>query len=142
MTDGEPGPIPLASGQQLFRVRRRVLGFFDREGVRCEPPKRPYLLSGIARPERFAADVRTEAGMLAGHAVFPDHHAFNGSDLEQVTTQARAAAADALVTTAKDAARLPQTAMHVPILVLRIAAEFDDEAGFRQRLLDAVRSAA
>lgn len=142
--EGEPGPIALASGQQLFRVRRRVLGFFDRDGVRCEPPKRPYLLSGIARPERFAADVRTAAaaGMLAGHAVFPDHHAFSGSDLEQVTTQARVAAADALVTTAKDAVRLPQTEMHVPILVLRIAAEFDDEAGFRQRLLDAARSAA
>lgn len=140
--EGDPAPILLASGQKVLRVRRRVLGFFDRGGIRCDPPKRPYLLSGIARPERFAADVRAEAGTLAGHDAFPDHHAFLGSDVEQVTTRARTANADALVTTAKDAVRLPRMEADLPILVLRIAAELDDEAAFRQLLKDAARSAA
>ena len=67
-----------------FRVRRRPAGFVDLAGgVRLRPRARPFLLAGIARPERFVADVRA-----AGHdgrrarAFFRDHHAFRPTEIE------------------------------------------------------------
>ncbi len=72
---------------------------------------------------------------MAGTAVFADHHAYSGAGLAGVEERARAAGADAIVTTAKDAVRLPRPSL--PLLVLRIAAEVDDAALLRERLLRA-----
>jgi tetraacyldisaccharide-1-P 4'-kinase len=45
---------------------------------------------------------------------FPDHHWYTTNDLERVTEAVRATGADLVVTTAKDAVRLPrQTAWAV-----------------------------
>jgi tetraacyldisaccharide-1-P 4'-kinase len=49
--------------------------------------------------------------------------------------RARALGADALVTTAKDEVRLPDLSSDLPILVLRISAEIEDEARFRELVL-------
>ena len=61
-----------------------------------------------------------------GTAVFADHHPFRVEELHELQKRARGVAADALVTTAKDAVRLPQTDQEMPILVLRIGAAIED----------------
>jgi tetraacyldisaccharide 4'-kinase len=127
-----------------FRVRRRGLGFASPAGEAVAAPARPFLLAGIARPQRFAADVGRVCPTVVGTAFFRDHHAFSAADLEAVMSRARAAGADALVTTAKDAERLapsdPAPSDPVlPLLVFRVAAEIDDEDRLLERLLAAVR---
>lgn len=127
---------------RVFHVGRRVLGFFDLAGGVRPAPARPFLVCGIARPERFEADVRERVKDVAGCARYADHHRYRDDEWRDLLARARAAGADALVTTAKDAVRLPDTSGEPPVLVLRIHADFHDEPRFRQRLLAAARRAA
>jgi tetraacyldisaccharide 4'-kinase len=124
--------------ERAFRVRRRPLGFFSPAGEARPAPSRPFLFAGIARPERFAADVRASCPVV-GTAFFRDHHAFSAADVEGVAARARAASADALVTTAKDAERLGTLEAGLPLLVFRVAAEIDDEARLLERILAVIR---
>jgi tetraacyldisaccharide 4'-kinase len=141
--DAEAPPAGLARHVDAFRVSRRVLGFFDLGGEARPKPVRPFLLSGIARPERFEADVRARAGSVAGIAAFPDHHRFTAGEVRDALDRARATGADAVVTTAKDAVRLPAAIpADLPLLVLRIEVEIADAPRFRDRLLAAARRAA
>jgi tetraacyldisaccharide 4'-kinase len=128
--------------ERTFQVGRRGLGFFSPQGDPRPAPLRPFLLAGIARPERFEADVRALSPEVAGHTFFPDHHPYSAGDLAEAARRALAAGADALVTTAKDAVRLPETAPGPPLLVFRIAAEIEDEPRLRARLLAAARRVA
>jgi len=125
--------LAAAHAGRVLRLRRRVVGFFGPDGAERPAPAHPFLLSGIARPERFHCDVTPRVGQVAGTAAFGDHHAFTPQELAGVEMRARQAGADALVTTAKDAVRLPPVSL--PLLVLRIAAEVDDEARLRERVL-------
>jgi tetraacyldisaccharide 4'-kinase len=136
LLEGRHGP-----GRTL-RVRRRLAGFTALDGSPRRVPRRPFLLAGIARPERFARDVRELAGEVSGARLFPDHHRFRPSELAEVLAAARAAGADAVVTTAKDAVRLSGQDGDLPVLVLGIAAEFEDEAPLRRRLAALVPEAA
>jgi tetraacyldisaccharide 4'-kinase len=126
----------------LFRFSRRSEGFVDRGGRLASAPSRPFLVSGIARPERFESDVRALVSGVSGAVRFRDHHAFTGREMTAVFERARAAGADAVVTTAKDVVRLPDVASPLPVLVLRIAAQIEDEEAFRDRLLAVARRAA
>ena len=136
--DGERPAVPLA---HVFRLRRRVEGFFDRAGLARAAPARAFLLAGIARPERFLADVAAHAAVAVGSEVFRDHHWFTPDELQRAADRARHAGADAVVTTAKDAERLPPGWEPLPVVVLRIAAEVEEADSFHDLVLGAVRSA-
>jgi tetraacyldisaccharide 4'-kinase len=123
------------SSSRVFRMRRRAGGFFDLAGTPAPAPARAFLLTGIARPERVASDLSRQGIVLAGHAAFPDHHRFRPEEVEPILTRARSAGADAIVTTAKDAVRLPAGAGPLPVLVSRVRCEVEDEPRFRERLL-------
>ncbi|MDD5308171.1 MAG: tetraacyldisaccharide 4'-kinase [Deltaproteobacteria bacterium] len=71
----------------------------------AERGARAFLLSGIARPSRFARTVRDAGFDVAGHAAFPDHHRFTASDLTRVGREARDLCASLVLTTEKDLAR-------------------------------------
>ncbi len=124
--------------ERCFRLGRRVRGFFDLAGQERPAPRRPFLAAGIARPERFQADVEALAQAVPGTAFFRDHHSFGSGEVADLVARARSLEADALVITAKDAVRFPGTGATIPILVLRIAAAVEDEARFLERLLATV----
>lgn len=127
------GPFP----DRVFRVERRSDGFVDRDGHAAAAPRRPFLVAGIAHPERLEEDVRTLAGDVAGRAFFPDHHRYRAEDVRRVEDEAARAGADALVTTEKDLPRLPAT--ELPVRALRIAPEIRDEERLRARVLAVAR---
>lgn len=82
-------------------------------------------LAGIARPERFFDDLRASGYIVVATRAFADHHAFSAADVAAVVDAARAAGADAVVTTEKDAVRLEglvagATAFYAVPLTLRI----------------------
>src|SRR5262249_46923859 len=132
------GIVGSLGASRTFVIRRRPIGFVSCAGEPRPAPARPFLLAGIARPERFAADASALVPAVAGTAFFRDHHAFARAELERVASRARAAGADAVLTTAKDAERLAGFDPGLPLLVLRIAAEIDDEARLLERLMDVV----
>jgi len=123
--------------ERAFVVRRRTRGFFDAQGRPQAAPRRAFLLSAIARPERFAADVAAAGVEILGHAAFRDHHLFRPGDLEAVWRQAQGA--DAVVATEKDLVRLPDVARTPGLVVLGIEAQIEDETRFRERVLAAAR---
>jgi tetraacyldisaccharide 4'-kinase len=75
---------------RVLRLRRRGLGFFGPEGDARPAPERPFLLSGIARPERFHRDVAPLVGRVSGTAVFADHRAYTAAEVARIEAQARA----------------------------------------------------
>jgi tetraacyldisaccharide 4'-kinase len=136
LEEGEP-----ASGPHFF-ARRRTEGFTDLRGGVQDAPRRAGLLSGVACPERLEADVRSLGVEVLAHSRYPDHHRFRAQELESAAQDARKRGADALVTTAKDAVRLPEAALPLPLLVLSMRLELLDEEAFLGRLLSVARRAA
>jgi tetraacyldisaccharide 4'-kinase len=134
-----PDASPKLDPRKSFRVRRRIDGFFARNGEPRPTPRRAFLLAGIARPARFEADVRSCGAELLGTAFYPDHHAFSLKELQRELARARSLGADALVTTAKDEVRLPVAAGEPPLLVARLSVEIDDALRFGEQILSCVR---
>jgi tetraacyldisaccharide 4'-kinase len=129
--------------ERCFRVARRVAGWRTLDGAAAAPPDRAFLLAAIARPERLEQDAGGAGVAVVGREFFRDHHRFGADELARVASQARAAGASAIVTTAKDAVRLEGApALGLPVVVLAIAADVADEARLRARLLSAVGRAA
>lgn len=62
--------------------------------------------AGIARPAKFYATLALAGAQLAGRRDFPDHHSFTAGELRSLDRDAAALRAE-LVTTPKDAVRLP-----------------------------------
>lgn len=87
--------------------------------------------AGIARPEKFFTPLR-DAGAILGHAIaFPDHHRFTDRDLDRL-----AATGLPLVTTPKDAVRLPAS-FRARVTVIGVSLAWDDPAA-----LDALLASA
>ncbi len=78
--------------------------------------------AGIGRPAKFFATLREAGADLADAVAFPDHHRFTARQLDAL--MARAKRLDAVpVTTAKDAARLPQ-ALRDAVLVADVTLDW------------------
>ncbi|HEU4401448.1 MAG TPA: tetraacyldisaccharide 4'-kinase, partial [Candidatus Polarisedimenticolia bacterium] len=96
-----------------------------------------YAFSGIARPDRFEADL-TRLGMrLVGARRFPDHHRFRRGDLAAVSRAARERRADVLLTTEKDLVRLADRPEGgPPLYALSIRVTFPPGPGLPAFILD------
>lgn len=67
---------------------------------------RVLAFAGIARPERFFADL-SASGRAANETItFADHHPFTQGDVDRIVERARAVGASLALTTEKDAVRL------------------------------------
>jgi tetraacyldisaccharide 4'-kinase len=97
-------------------------------------PSRAFVLSAIAVPELLLADLAALGCRVVGTALFRDHHRFTAAEIAGAASAARAAGADAVVTTEKDAVRLAWDA-GPPLLVHRIEAVVEDEGRLREILL-------
>lgn len=83
----------------------------------------PYIaFAGLGRPQKFLDTLREARVLVVEFVPFPDHHAYTRADIDKLNTLARNYSAN-LITTEKDAARLPAdfTAAVLPIEMI-----FDD----------------
>ena len=77
------------------------------------------LLLGVARPDLVERSVTALGAKIAGRHLHADHHLFTPSEL--ATARADASAKGALlVTTEKDAERLPDRSAHVLVLEVQV----------------------
>ncbi len=75
-------------------------------------PNRPVVaFCGLGLPDKFYAHLRAQGLSLAKTLSFPDHHAYTDKDLAQLSAVAKEHNA-VLVTTAKDAVKLPRDFIH------------------------------
>jgi tetraacyldisaccharide 4'-kinase len=95
--------------------------------------RRVFAFAGIGRPEKFFDTLRACGAELVGARSFDDHQAFEADDLRRLAVAAKAARAEIIVTTEKDAARIAPGAL--PGLdVLKVKMQFADEAALRALL--------
>ncbi len=80
-----------------------------------------YVVSAIARPESFENAVERLGGRIIRSIRFLDHHLFSSDEIGRILDEAFVAGAEAVVTTQKDAVRLPSlSSSPVPIFFLRV----------------------
>lgn len=95
------GPLPLPTASQL----------------------EVYLLSGVARPQRFRETCLKAGLSVVGASIFPDHHFFNPRELKGAVEQAEAVGASLIVTTEKDLVRMGNFSASIPIVALQVQLE-------------------
>ncbi|MGD9896044.1 MAG: tetraacyldisaccharide 4'-kinase [Candidatus Methylacidiphilaceae bacterium] len=120
---------------QVSTGERRSLTFL--QGLRV------VALSGIARPESFENGLCKLGAEIVYSRRFADHHLFSEQELLRVLERAKARCAAAIITTEKDAVRLPflRTPPPVPIYFLRVEIEFLHGAeALQSRLREKMRS--
>lgn len=102
----------LAPGVPVLTTRTQAAGFRrltkplsatipDMTGTRV------LAFAGIARPGAFFEDLEGLGAAIVGRRAFRDHHAYSETEVRALLRQAEELGASALVTTGKDAVRLP-----------------------------------
>jgi tetraacyldisaccharide 4'-kinase len=130
----------------VFRVTR-ALGTPHAISNRAEPltvtsASKVFAVAGIARPERFFADLTAAGWHIVGEMRFPDHHRFTDRDVQRVVAAAHAVDAALVLTTDKDAVRLESHACgDIPIGAVPLIVGVEPADGFRDWLLGRVQGA-
>jgi tetraacyldisaccharide 4'-kinase len=135
-----PRPLPaLPEGLQVVRASHAAVDVVTADGVVAPLSRLAGLrvlgFCGIARPSAFGQTLRElGAEMVTVHG-FPDHHAFTTKELARLRAEAAALKAE-LVTTEKDAMRLPQD---FPASVLRLGVSLVSGEDALARFLERAR---
>jgi tetraacyldisaccharide 4'-kinase len=109
-----------------------------RFGAEALRGRRVLLLAGIARPAGFRRTLEAMGAEVIAERVFPDHHRFTADEVEGVLRAAEAGRCELVVTTEKDAVRLPPAAAADPrVRAVRIDAEILRGADVLDDVLDA-----
>jgi tetraacyldisaccharide 4'-kinase len=99
--------------------------------------KPAFAFAGIARPERFFADLEQSGWRITGRKSFSDHHHYSFRDVEDIARRARESGAQIILTTEKDAVRLTASDSDLPIVA--VSQEISIEPRFRAWLTERLR---
>jgi tetraacyldisaccharide 4'-kinase len=109
--------ISLAKGEPPFSLS----SLLDRKAV---------IFAGIARPEGFFNDLREAGIRICDSLSFPYHHRYTAGDFSKIFGSASKHGAEVIITTAKDAIRIPPPFRNA-IAVAEIGIDFGaDHEGF------------
>jgi tetraacyldisaccharide 4'-kinase/lipopolysaccharide heptosyltransferase II len=120
--------------QTILTAALRPCGAKRFPGGGPEPPEalrgqRLLAFAGLARPEVFTQTLKDLGVELAGFGVFPDHYPYRDQDRQDLLQGATASGAAALVTTAKDWARLGENwTGPLPLWILEVEAHLEEAA--------------
>lgn len=86
--------------------------------------KKVLALSGIAVPGGFERELVNYGAMVLKHVTFADHHRYSLQEILDIVEEAKELRVDAIVTTEKDAVRIPHLERReVPFMFLRVEIE-------------------
>lgn len=86
--------------------------------------KNVLALSGIAVPKGFENELVNHGAMVLEHVSFADHHRYSLQEILDIVEQAKELNVDAIITTEKDAVRIPHLERRdMPFLYLRVEIE-------------------
>lgn len=128
----------------VFRVSRAIgpprTVAAPRDPVVVPANSRVFVVSGIARPDRFLADIAAAGWEIADTMLFRDHHRFTPRDVERITAAAKGTRCSIVLTTEKDAVRLAPLALgDLPIAAVPLVTTIEPEDRFRDWLLTRLR---
>ncbi|HUF02673.1 MAG TPA: tetraacyldisaccharide 4'-kinase [Aridibacter sp.] len=89
-----------------------------------------FVLCAIGNPKSLLDQLEREGVAVAGSRFFPDHHAYSQKGLADVETEARAAGADALLVTGKDAVKLLNSHFELACFKVKSRLVIDNETAF------------
>jgi tetraacyldisaccharide 4'-kinase len=94
----------------VFRVTRTIgaprMVAGDHDSVVVPPESRVFVVTGIARPDRFESDISSAGWQISGTMSFRDHHPYDARDIKRIVAAAQTARSAIILTTEKDAVRL------------------------------------
>jgi tetraacyldisaccharide 4'-kinase len=131
--EGEHPPLEAVRGYtaaHVGAVHTRVTGIADADFRPAAPLADAPVVgaAGIARPERFRATLAETGARIVDFVPYPDHAAFTAAHAADLCARARAAGAEAVAVTAKDAVKLGPLwpADAPPLRVVEVELGFDD----------------
>lgn len=95
-----------------------------------------FLFSAIGDPEKFRFTVAGQKIHIVGERVFRDHHFISEDEIREMESVAVACGADAFMTTAKDAVKIPGNTTF-PVYVLHVELSIDQEQDFFRMVIGA-----
>jgi tetraacyldisaccharide 4'-kinase len=132
----------LAPGRPIYTADLAPFGLRDvvtREQIGADwlAGKRITALSAIGNPSSFESMIGELGGILAERFRFRDHQAISVAEMERVCAASCVVGAEAIITTEKDAVKLPPLKTALPLLALQVSMRLEAEHEF----LDAVKQA-
>jgi tetraacyldisaccharide 4'-kinase len=130
---------------QVFRVTRaigapRTIGA-TRDSVVIPSGSRVFVVTGIARPDRFIADISSVGWEISGLIEFRDHHRFDARDIRRIAAEAEDAGSAIVLTTEKDAVRLAACDLgDLPVASVPLLVGVEPADAFRRWLIERVRA--
>jgi tetraacyldisaccharide 4'-kinase len=97
--------------------------------------KRVLAFAGIARPGRFFRSVEKLGADLCVQKSFPDHHAYRLEEINSLARLGEEQKVDMLLTTEKDAVRLPGVPGTPPFYALQLMVKIPDQERFFNDML-------
>jgi len=121
----------LAPGVPVFFARHRAAGWHAAtpggEGIQ---PEECLAVCAIAQPESFLQAAEQAGITVVGSLVFEDHARYGQAEKDQIAGKIKECGAHCILTTEKDAVKMPPNFLDVPIFTLRTEIEIEDEQGF------------
>jgi tetraacyldisaccharide 4'-kinase len=137
-----------AGGLPILAASHQPVELCDQQGaadlqmtVQAAAGRRAWLFAALGNPSGFSATVERMGFEIVGRRFWPDHYAWTDADLDRMAADACAAAPDVVLTTEKDAVKLPPDRPNWPaaLRVVRVTIAFHgDGAG---TLLSMIRQA-
>src|SRR5262245_57705495 len=131
----------------IFYANQKVTELIRLDGAGGVSPtdfarKRVAAVSGVARPDRFVADLERLGMEIALRRDFDDHHRYAREEMSEIVERAREARAEAIITTEKDAANLPAGfvgSSALPFFAARIEFGCENETAVKDLALRSTR---
>lgn len=128
----------IAPRATIFRCRREPVdvvtaGGNESIGLHRIRRLRVFAFCGIGDPNAFVDSLESLGVDLVGAMGFPDHHRYSQSDIERIRRESNDAAAQIVITTEKDVARLGGRVSEIPELcILKVKLEIEEVGRFAQ----------
>jgi tetraacyldisaccharide 4'-kinase len=109
------------TAKPIWRIRRSL--------ELSDPPLRPIVFCGIARPQNFIAHLRAMGAEPVATQFYGDHHAYTSADTSELAALRQQTGATGFITTEKDQINLgPLIDLLNPIAIARVQMQLDDPA--------------
>lgn len=92
--------------------------------------KRVLVVSAIGNPQSFSRSLKSSGLQTIAERHYPDHHRYTPADAELICREAAAADAEMIVTTGKDAVKLAEIDVKMPVYAAHVSIVLDNEAEF------------
>ncbi|MCS6775504.1 MAG: tetraacyldisaccharide 4'-kinase [Chloroherpetonaceae bacterium] len=101
--------------------------------------RRVAAFSAIGHPASFESMIGELGGILAARFRLRDHRRVTAPELEQMLSRACSAGAEALITTEKDAVKMPRVSASLPVLALQVTMQVEGVHELLARIEGVVR---